>query len=305
MSLVGDKGHPDEKWYQWDDQLRETMAGSDPARLELALSLADAEYHHPQCEQAGTMPEQRSFCFHHWKVTAKSILLIHGFTACPYEMRELGEELYKQGHNVFGVRLAGHGTTMADFAKVGARDWKSSAKQGLAISSLLGRQVIVIGESMGGALAAILGRNFPGQIGKLILCAPAFHCVNRMAVLTRWSLVRKIIPQNDMGVRFEWQRPFWYGLIPTSAVAELLKVAREGKGAGPGIKAPTLLIHALNDRIIRHQGSAAFYRTLSALNPAQKRLILFPNGHHNLTIDLNPRKNDVFRWITEFITTDV
>lgn len=300
MRQAGDKVDP-EKWYQWDDQLRATITGSDQARLELALSLAEAEYHHPQCEQAGTMPEQRSFCFHHRKITDKSILLIHGFTACPYEMRELGEELYKQGHNVFGVRLAGHGTTVADFAKVGARNWKNSAKQGLAISSLLGRRVIVIGESMGGALATILGRDFSGQVTQLVLCAPAFQCVNRMAVLTRLSLVRRLIPQNDMGVQFDWQRPYWYGLIPTSAVAELIKVAREGQGAGPGIKAPTLIIHALNDRIIRHQGSAAFYQSLSGLNATQKRLILFPNGHHNLTIDLNPRKGDVFGWINEFI----
>lgn len=151
------------------------MNGGDRDRLKFALLLAETEYNHPECEKAGTKPDQRSFCFHHQKITETSFLLIHGFTACPFEMREMGEVLYRQGYNVFGVRLAGHGTTVNDFARYGATDWKNSAKQGLAISSLPGRRVIVIGESMGGVLTVILGRDFPDLISKLILCAPAFR----------------------------------------------------------------------------------------------------------------------------------
>lgn len=286
---------------QYTERIHQAMTGGDQARLELALILAEAEYYHPECVRAGTKPEQRSFCFHHQKITTQSFLLLHGFTACPYEMRELGERLYQQGHNVFGVRLAGHGTAVTDFGKYGALDWKNSARQGLGISALLGERVIVIGESMGGALAVLLARDFPGLIDKLILCAPAFCFMNRMAVITRWGLVRKLIPQNDMGIRYEWQRPYWYGLIPTSGVAELVKVAGEGRKTGPKLKSPTLIIHAIDDTIIRYQGSKQFYRTLSGLGDRRKKLILFPNGHHNLTIDLNPRKNDVFKWIDDFI----
>lgn len=293
--------HPDQKRRQWDAKYQAAFDGGDQARLELAISLADTAYHDPECERAGTRPDQRSFCLHHQRITPQSFLLIHGFTACPYEMRELGEVLYRQGHNVFGVRLAGHGTTVDDFARAGATDWKKSAEEGLAISWLLGNQVVVIGESMGGALAAILGRDFPDRLAKLVLCAPAFRFVNRMAVLAQWGPVRKLIPQNDMGIKYDWQRPYWYGVIPTSAVAELVKVAEEGRRTGPEIKVPTLIIHAVNDRIIKHQGSKVFYRSLSGLAADQKRLILFPNGHHNLTIDLNPRKVEVFEWINEFI----
>lgn len=282
-------------------QLRQALNGGDQDRLDLALSLAESEYNHPECVQAGTKAEQRSFCFHHQKITDKSVLLLHGFTACPFEMRELGEVLHRKGHNVFGLRLAGHGTTVADFAKCSALDWKNSAKQGLGISSLLGREVIVIGESMGGALASILARDNPYLINKLILCAPAFRFVNRLTVLARWSLVRKLIPQNDMGIKFDWQRPYWYGIIPTSPVAELVKIAREGRRTGPKINTPTLIIHALDDQIIRYQGSQNFYQTLSGLTNDAKGLILFPKGHHNLTIDLNPRKDELFNWIDDFL----
>lgn len=283
------------------DQLRQGLSGGEQTRLDLALSMAEAEYNHPECEKAAAKFDQRSFCFHHQKITPKSFLLIHGFTACPYEMRELGEELHRQGNNVFGLRLAGHGTNVADLSKYRAADWKNTAKQGLAISYLLGRRTIVIGESMGGSLAVLLARDYPDLVSKLILCAPAFRFVNRLAYLSKWSLIQKIIPQNDMGIQYDWQRPYWYGIIPTSSVAELVEIAAEGRRSGPKIKVPTLIIHALDDQIIRFQGSRVFYNTLAGLAADNKRLILFPNGHHNLTIELNPRKSEVFKWINDFI----
>lgn len=282
--------------------LYQAIDSGDQARLKLALSLAEAEYHHPECEKAGTEREQRSFCFQHQKITDQSFLLIHGFTACPFEMREMGEFLHKQGHNVYGVRLAGHGTNVADFAKYGAMDWKNSVKRGLVISSLLGRRVVVIGESMGGALAVILGCDFPDLVSKLILCAPAFRFVNRLAYLAKWSSVQKLIPKNDMGIKYDWQRPYWYEIIPTYRVVDLVEIAREGWEAGPKIKAPTLIIQSLKDRLVRYQGSKKFYRTLSGLTRDAKKLILFSNGHHNLTVDLNQRKNDVFKWINDFVS---
>lgn len=301
MTQVQEDIYSQEKWKQWDEKIQEAIVAGDQARLDLALSFTEAEYNHPECERAGTKLDQRSFCFHHQKITDKSFLLLHGFTACPYEMRELGEVLYRQGHNVFGARLAGHGTDVNDFSKYGAADWKASAQQGLGISSLLGKQVIVIGESMGGSLAALLARDFPNLINKLILCAPAFRFVNRMAYLAKWSLVRKLIPQNDMGIQYDWQRPYWYGIIPTSRVAELVKIAQEGRAIGSKIKVPTLIIHAKNDKIIKYQGSKKYYKTFTGLDADEKIQILFSNGHHNLTVDLNPRKDDVFKWINEFV----
>ena len=277
------------------------ISGDDIGRLQLAQSLAQADYNHPECETASTRFDQRSFCFQHAKVTPKSFLLIHGFTACPYEMLELGQRLFTAGHNVFGVRLAGHGTNTADFAKYNANDRKRSTQNGLRIALLLGREVVVIGESMGGTLAAILAETFPNLVSKLVLCAPAFLIANPLAYLTKWAIIRQLIPQNDMGVLDEWQLNYWYRMIPTSGVGELVKLAQEGYRAGPRIKAPTLIIQAYNDTIIRYQGSSHFHQTLKPETKLQSKLILFEGGHHNLTIDLNPRKQEVFQWINEFL----
>src|SRR5439155_1506226 len=57
-------------------------------------------------------------------------LLIHGFTATPDEMRPLGEALAARGFPVRAVRLAGHGTEVADLAGTRWTDWFASVAEG-------------------------------------------------------------------------------------------------------------------------------------------------------------------------------
>lgn len=277
------------------------LSGEEEARLKLGVKMAEDEYRHFECEVVAAAPDRRSFCFHHQRITEKSVLLIHGFTACPYEMRELGEVLFKQGYNVIGIRLAGHGTNADDFAKYNRFHWKESAQKGLGIAGLMGEEVIVIGESMGGTIAAWLGATFPQVISRLILCAPCFRIANPFAPLMLSRLFRKLIPKNDMGVRYEWQFDYWYRVIPTSGIAELVKLAAEVRKLGPKITMPIVIFQAENDTIVKPRGAVEFYNTLTSLKPDQKKLYLLKDGHHNLTIDLNPNKAEVFEGILEYI----
>lgn len=269
-------------------------------RVKLALDLANQEYHHPESEAAGAKEEQRSFCLCHKTITAQSVLLIHGFTACPYEMRELGQFLHGQGWNVFGTRLAGHGTKVADLARSTGRDWLFSSRKGLAIAALLGRETMVVGESMGGTLAILLARDYPRLISKMVLCAPCLRIANRMAPLSKFWIVRRFIPENDMGVQYEWQFDYWYRKIPTRGVAELVRLAETARKAGRALTVPTCIIQALDDKIVRPSGADSFYKSLVQLEPNRKKIVNFNQGHHNLTIDLNPRKREVFEWIYRF-----
>ena len=176
------------KWHSDADKYQRVIEDGDTERLKLALLLADEECHQLECEAVKATDEQRSFCFQHDRITDIAILAIHGWTACPFEMRELGQHLFQQGFNVFGLRLAGHGTKVDDFARYGQQDWERSAQKGLAITALLGRKVIVVGESMGGALAAILAATFPELVYKIILCAPCLRIADRKSEYSRFRL---------------------------------------------------------------------------------------------------------------------
>ena len=290
-------------WTELEASIQQSLRQSSESRLRLAQDLADQEYHYPECEAVAAKVEQRSFCFHHGAVTKQSVLLVHGFTACPYEMRELGEALYQRGLNVYGVRLAGHGTRVSDFARYNRDDWQASAAKGLTIASLLGEQVSLVGESMGGTLAALLAKNFPHLVRRLILCAPCFRIANPMAWTTKLRIIRRFLPENDMGVQFDWQHDYWYQKIPTSQIAELVRLADAGRKVGPALIVPTLIIQADNDRIVNPNGARRFFNTLKQLEPSAKKLVFLKDGHHNLTTDLNPNKNKVFQLVSDFIAS--
>src|SRR2546430_7371293 len=59
-------------------------------------------------------------------------LLVHGFTGTPEEMRPLGEALAARGFPVYAVRLAGHGTDVAELARTRWTDWFASVEAGVA-----------------------------------------------------------------------------------------------------------------------------------------------------------------------------
>ena len=57
----------------------------------------------------------------------KAVLLLHGYTGAPSEMRPLGDYLHALGYTVSCVRLPGHGTSIKDLEATTATDWYGAA----------------------------------------------------------------------------------------------------------------------------------------------------------------------------------
>ena len=81
------------------------------------------------------------------------VLLVHGFTGAPKEMRWMGEYLHEQGYSVLGVRLAGHATQMEDLNHVKWSDWLNSVEDGYHILKGASEKIVIAGLSMGGILS--------------------------------------------------------------------------------------------------------------------------------------------------------
>ena len=86
----------------------------------------------------------------------ESILLLHGYTGTPYDMRYLAERLSQQDYAVFVPRLPGHGTNRRDFLQSKDDDWLREAIDGYLTLQAMGKPVHVCGLSMGGVLALLL-----------------------------------------------------------------------------------------------------------------------------------------------------
>lgn len=112
----------------------------------------------------------------HGDRTARVIVLLHGFSNCPNQYRELSRQLYDAGYTVLMPRLPYHGIAdrMSDEpAKLTAQEMVALADESVDIAQGLGDEVIVVGFSASGALAAWAAEQ-RNDIAAAAMIAPAF-----------------------------------------------------------------------------------------------------------------------------------
>lgn len=110
----------------------------------------------------------------HLRGGRSGVLLIHGLTGTPTEMRFVGNGLNRAGFSVLGMQLAGHCGDNADLLATGWRDWYASV---VAAAEHLREQVdhvFVAGLSMGALLALQLAIDRPDEVDGLGLYGTTF-----------------------------------------------------------------------------------------------------------------------------------
>jgi len=102
---------------------------------------------------------------------AAGILLLHGFTGSPAEMRLLGNYLNERGLTVHAPLLPGHGTEVEDLNQVSWQDWTVAADSALVDLQARCQHVFVAGLSMGGLLTLYLASRHPELTGIITYAA--------------------------------------------------------------------------------------------------------------------------------------
>src|SRR5262249_31191155 len=100
------------------------------------------------------------------------VVCVHGFTGTPYEMRYLGDELARAGFAVHGLRLPGHGTSIADLDATTWSDWARAVELAFDTLATRCRRVAVVGQSLGGLLALHLAAHRRDVAGVAALATP-------------------------------------------------------------------------------------------------------------------------------------
>ncbi|MFN2168745.1 MAG: alpha/beta hydrolase [Anaerolineae bacterium] len=112
----------------------------------------------------------------HGEKTPSAYVMIHGTTNSPEQWQELGQILYDQGHNVLMLRMPYHGLQSHKVSELKAlkpQDLPAYADQAVDIAVGLGDEVVVVGISGGGAVAAWMAQNRP-EVERALLLAPFF-----------------------------------------------------------------------------------------------------------------------------------
>jgi carboxylesterase len=111
------------------------------------------------------------------------VLLIHGFTGSPPEMRMVGKYLHERGFTVSGPLLPGHGTVVEDMNACRWSDWTDHVEQALVALRTRCAHVFVGGLSMGALLSLYLAAHHP-ELSGAIAYSPPVKVSNRLIYLT-------------------------------------------------------------------------------------------------------------------------
>lgn len=221
-------------------------------------------------------------------------LLLHGFTATPNEVRELGQYLAEQGYTVLGPRLAHHASVPDDMRRSRFHDWYLSALDGWHLLHSHCRHIVLVGMSMGGTTALLLAARQPVS-GVVSMSAPIYMPPDfRLRILRLYALVRPFLPKPWWD---ESQRASRYDVTPTRALHELREYVQETERTLPRIAAPALLMHSLADDTVAPDNMERIYR---ALGSEQKEMVWWEDAGHVMTED-EKYQQVVFERVAAFV----
>jgi carboxylesterase len=213
------------------------------------------------------------------------ILLIHGFTGSPPEMRRIGGYLHQRGLTVSAPLLPGHGTNVDDMNRSKWTEWVDCVEGVLAELRARCHTAFVGGLSMGSVLTLYLAARHADLPG-VILYSPATWIADRRLYLT--PVVKYLMPKTaklpDTDLTDpEADRWFWcYEETPTVAAHEFLKLMRRVRRALPQVTCPILLIHSTLDRSIDANSARLTYERVGSQD---KELVTLHNSGHCITVD--------------------
>ncbi|HEU4663354.1 MAG TPA: alpha/beta fold hydrolase [Dokdonella sp.] len=243
----------------------------------------------------------------HLRGGRSGVLLIHGLTGTPTEMRFVGNGLHRAGFSVLGMQLAGHCGDDADLLATGWRDWYASV---VAAAERLHEDVdhlFVAGLSMGAILALKLAIDRPRAVDGLALYGTTFFHdgwatppIGRLAFLLplvtslgfgRGKVSAEVEPY---GIKDERIRHRVVGAMlsgdsqaaglagfPWPSLAEFQRLSRHVRRRLGRVRAPCFVAHSSDDDVASLRNVRVVERGVRA--PVET--LLLDDSYHMVTVD--------------------
>lgn len=239
------------------------------------------------------------------------VLLIHGLTGTPMEMKLLGKGLNRAGFTVHGMQLAGHCGNVDDLLATGWHDWYASVEK--AADELRSKvdHLFVGGLSMGALLALKLAAERPDQVCGVGVYGATFRYDGwSIPAVARLSFLLPLLKKLGIGRNRSFMEAPPYGIRderlraqvstamlggdsaaaglpgnPWYSLADMYELAADVRQRLSQVTAPCLVAHASEDDIASVKNAELVMREVSA--PVE--LLLLKDSYHMITIDKERR----------------
>lgn len=255
------------------------------------------------------------------KGNKRAVLLLHGLTGHPYEMKFFGKFLSKHGFDVYCPVLPGHCCGVNDVKESTWTQWLDFAL--VEYDFLKGKyeEVYASGLCLGAVLACALGEARKDISGICGLSTTLF--------LDGWEMpwYKFLIPFGlSTVIRFFYVFPETgsYGIknerisrkiaatakdnsslldcIPMVSFCELFKIARHTMKKASAIEAPMILFHSEEDNLTSVKSAEFMYKNISS---KIKKIVKLDNCYHVITLDnekeqVAQKAMEFFKWVSVY-----
>lgn len=230
---------------------------------------------------------------------SKGVLLIHGYTGTPAEMRLLGEHLQQEGYTVLGVRLPGHGTVPQELNETNWQDWYSEAERGFYRLQQCCREVMVAGLSMGGLLAMVVAAKL--LVTKAVfMAAPIYVQDWRAPLLPFLKYFIHYLRKKKRNYFTAEKYNLAYNVMPVKPLSSLFALTELCKQKLlPQITIPCLIMQSTVEHTVKPSSAAYIYEHLGS---QCKELVWYRSSGHILTLDIE--REEVFKKISKFFRSE-
>lgn len=251
-----------------------------------------------------------------------AVLLIHGLTGTPAEMRHLARCLRKQGFSVMVPQLAGHCGSIQALKDTRWQDWYDGMQRAFDVLASLHRKVFVAGLSMGALLALRLAAHRPRRVAGLGLLSPTFFYdgwnMSRMRrtllPIALYTPLKHVLYWNELppyGIKCERTRAMVHAVLenrdaqaaekvgifrtPLVTVNESSRLIRAARNDLPEVRCPLLVVHSTEDDMASVRNA---HFVTERVGSQDVETWLIDDTYHVLTLDR--RKDDVARRVGDF-----
>jgi carboxylesterase len=253
-----------------------------------------------------------------------ALILIHGLTGTPHEMRFLANYLNRQGYAIYCPRLANHGESIHILKRTTWQECYQTVRACYLEIRGQYKHVYTSGLSMGALLALLLADEFKGEISGISCLSPTlfydgwntpwYSFLLPLGYFTPLRHFTYFKEEPPYGFKSEAMRrriheyyegadlhnldgvsQYGYPYFPLSLLYQLEKLVRYLNRRLHNIDAPVQLIQAQEDDMTSVKNSQFIYDRVAS---NKKELVLLQNSYHIITAD--QERNTVAQKMMEF-----
>lgn len=254
---------------------------------------------------------------------SSAVLLVHGLTGTPAEMKHFGRVLSRKGLTVACPELAGHCASIEALRATKWKDWYQSVENAFDALHREYEQVFIAGLSMGALLALLVAAKKKTDVAGVILLSSTFFYDGWNVPKLKQKFLLPIVLYTPLKYFVHWEETAPYGIkcertralvaaildnkdaqtadkigyfkTPATVILESVRLIKATQKCLSNVTSPALIVHSTEDDMASLEN--AYY---VANNIASKHIetMYVDDTYHVLTLD--KRKDDIAKRVVGF-----